>query len=163
MQINGLNQNSRIENSYDEPSNESDQVAESDFYSQDEEIFMKSFKKKVQQAKKLADKLKEGLPPVTADNIDSVLSDLISKAEELSPKERREKGIDVSDMRSAGTTNDLVGAQVTGNTELFMMILEEEHLEADEEQKKLELMDEADSKGISYDEDLMNDQATLLD
>ena len=69
MQVNGLNQNSRIENSYDEPKNESSQVNENDFYTQDEEIFIKSFKKKVQQAKKLADKLNESLPSVTPDII----------------------------------------------------------------------------------------------
>ncbi len=106
---------------------------------------------KITQAKLLASKLNYPLTgKVTAQNVDAILIELKNEADSISIKEKRERGIHAEDTRLGDATETMTEAALTDNDSLFSTVLGLENEEDLDDEEKLRLMYQADGKGITY-------------
>jgi hypothetical protein len=120
-----------------------------------EQVNETSFRVKMNRAVVLASKLNKPLESVDEKNIDRVISDLTSEADNLSIKEKKHKDISSEDTRS-GYNSDLffLGA-LTGDKGLVSQMLNVEGQEDQDDSEKLKTMQKAESKNITVYENLI--------
>jgi len=143
-----LQPNSLSNNSNDTSSVSSSHDQMLDFINDMEKAQKMSFKAKEQAIIILADKLKEPVPELREDNIDGVLSYLVSLASSLTAKEREESGIKGEHTVGAMNLEMKTYAGITGDKTLMKSLLDEEHHADQADQAELAKYKRLEEKGL---------------
>lgn len=143
-----LQPNSLSNNSSDTSSVSSSHDQMLDFINDMEKAQEMSFKAKKQAIIMLADKLKEPVPELHKENIDSVLSYLVSQASSLTAKEREESGIKGEHTVGAMNLEMKTYAGITGDKTLMKSLLDEENQADQADQAELAKYKRLEEKGL---------------